>query len=408
MGERTRNRSFNTPYVNPEAFQVLASDGSIYATLPGFMTVSNVTVETMMDVVTSDYFRRSNNGEIINSDMNQVKDVKQYAKFSVDMERRVGSLIYRTNGTMCDPNLPLLTLPAVPSEDAGLISQAVTEAHADVNVRDVDLTVMAAELGESVRLIHDIGHRFLKIYKAFRKFNLKAMRGLISPKEVRNVWLEYRYGIRPLYYDLKGIHKYLQRHGEVAKRYTARSNPKSETSSGKSVGSYTVETPLNTGNFLPFTTSYERWTEQNISVRAGVLYAVEFSSALAKQLALLGIDRPLSSGWDLIPFSFIVDWFVGIGPFIASWEPKPGCNTLASWTVCCREARSVTHVTSIIPKSGITGWSNFSVTSLNDITRVSRIVDRKANPSLPPLPTSALKLNAAKLLDLAAIFLRFK
>lgn len=406
--QRQRNRSYLTPTTNPEARTYNASTGALTGTIPGYVTTSTNVVEEMTDVVTSNYFRLSNRGDILNHNMSQIKDVTKSAVFSINLERRAGTSIYASNGLMDVPSMPLKVLPSVPPEDPGMVEQAITEAHAKVKVSDFDLTVMAAELGESVRLIHDVGRRFLKVYKAVRKVNLKAMRGLLSSEELRNLWLMYRYGIRPLYYDLKGVHKYLSRHGKLAKRHTARANPKSESQSGKVVGSYTVQVPLNTTNYLPFTTTYEQWTEQNLSVRAGVLYVTEFSGALTEQLALLGVDRPLSSAWDLLPFSFIADWFIGIGPFIASWEPKPGCGVLASWTVSAREAKTCNHVTGIVPKSGMTGWNKFSVMSLVPATRSVRMVRRQADPALPMLPSSALKLDPAKLLDLAAIFLRLK
>lgn len=410
MAERYRSRSYTTSLAYPPYYTYLTSNGVLVSVSTPYVSYLASFVENMTDVSTPQFVTRSRQGDVLNNGMIQNKDVTERLKFFCDLKRVSGTNTYELIGTCYATVIPLLAVPGVPPSDAGLISQAITEAHARVKVADLDLTVMAAELGETVRLIHDVGCRFLRIYKAFRKHNYRAIRKMASLEATRQLWLEYRYGMRPLYFDLRGVYNYLRRWGDVAPRYTARAKPEVLSSSAKTSGSVTVPVPPNTGNLLDLTATYERWTEQNISVRAGVLYAVEFSNALTKQLALLGIDRPLDSAWDLIPFSFVVDWFIGIGPFIASWEPKPGCNTLASWYTECREAKAVTQVTSLTPRTALSGWKRGNTTLLgNGIAHRSvKVVTRVANPPLPYLPSWSVKLNAAKLIDLAAIFLHLQ
>lgn len=408
--QRYRQRSVETRHVNPTLHAVNATTGAFIADYEKEVQ-SSLAAADMTDVVTPQYLKRSREGQVFCNGMTQNIDLTQRMKYFCDLENVAGTTRYLMNGVACDVSLPLLTVPALPSLDAGLVSQAITEANANVKVADVDLMVMAAELDESVRLLHSIGRRFLKVYRAFRRFNFKALRkmrqGRISDQEaLRQAWLEYRYGIRPIYYDLKGIYKYLKRHGELAARHTARASADSVTSSS-TTSSYAGIYPYPNGTMCRLKVYYDRWTEQSQTVRAGVLYATEFSNAFTKRLALLGVDRPMSSAWDLIPFSFIVDWFVSIGPFVASWEPKPGCNMLASWSVVTREAKAVTKVTSIVPYY-TTGWVKCDTNPLEDSYHSVKLVERTANPALPYLPSLNVKLSAAKLLDLAGIFLRLK
>lgn len=406
MPTRFRSRSYTVPCVFPQVQNWSYPAGQLISTLPAYIGNVETVVETMADVVTPKFKRLSQEGSILNNEMTQNKDITSLARIYFDLERISGNTRYTVMGNAYLHGLPLLATPGVPALDSSLVDQAITEAHAKVKLADVDLTVMAVEMGETLRLIHSTGRKFLKIYKGIRKFNARAIRDAISISAVRDQWLEYRYGMRPLYYDLRGVYNYLKRWGKVAPRYTARSNPSVLTASGKSTGSLTAYVIPSSGAFT-FTVSYERWTEQSQTVRAGVLYAVDFSDAFTKQLALLGVDRPLSSAWDLIPFSFVADWFIGIGPFIASWEPKPGCNMLASWYTATRQASAITKV--IGATLQYPPWVKSNLTFLTrESRRDVKVVNRKVNPSLPVLPSFAIKLNPAKLLDLAAIFLRLK
>jgi len=348
MPTRFRSRSYAVPCVFPPLQSWRYPSGELLTTFPAYVGTQESVVETMADVVTPKFKRLSQDGAVLNNEMTQNKDVTTKARIYFDLDRYSGNTRYTAMGNGYLHGLPLLTTPDVPALDSSLVDRAITEAHANVSLADVDLTVMALEMSETLRLIHSTGRKFLKIYKGIRRFNKRVLRDLISVQAVREQWLEYRYGMRPLYYDLRGVYNYLKRWGKVAPRYTARSNPSTLTASSKTTGSMTAYV-IPSSNAFAFTVSYERWTEQSQTVRAGVLYAVDFSNAFTKQLALLGVDRPLSSAWDLIPFSFIADWFIGIGPFIASWEPKPGCNMLASWYTATRKASAITRVIGAVP-----------------------------------------------------------
>lgn len=194
---------------------------------------------------------------------------------------------------------------------------------------------------------------------------------------------------------------------ELAPRYTVRASSSVPVENAYTSGSNMIYVPTASSNSLALRAYWRRWTETKFTVRAGVLYNVAFSTELAKKLALLGVDRPMSSAWDLIPYSFIVDWFIGIGPFIASWEPKPGCNRLASWSVITQEFWEKLRFTSLVPYYP-GNWYGYQTTPLSDGYRHVKEVTRYANPSTPVLPSINVKLNAAKLLDLAALFLKQK
>jgi len=45
------------------------------------------------------------------------------------------------------------------------------------------------------------------------------------------------------------------------------------------------------------------------------------------------------TAWELIPFSFVVDWFVNFGDYIQALTPKLGIKGLSSWTTVIKETK---------------------------------------------------------------------
>jgi hypothetical protein len=223
-------------------------------------------------------------------------------------------------------------------------------------------------------------------------------------KNVREQYLEYRYGLRPLYYELKGVHDYLK--NEICHdRQTSRgySNVQEVVNQDVVIMDTYVE---------PWTTvpraliTFSRDNTVDVTCRAGELYNYQFSGNIHKFIAELGVDRPISSVWELVPFSFMIDWFWRCGDTFRAWEPKPGCKTLASWLVTTEKS-----VSTIIP-TGITYTdigSRVTVDNSELTTPTAAVLQkitktRMPNPELSVFPPTNVRLDLAKLTDMAAIF----
>lgn len=46
----------------------------------------------------------------------------------------------------------------------------------------------------------------------------------------------------------------------------------------------------------------------------------------------LGLTNPASIAWELVPFSFVVDWFGTVGEFLASWTDFDGLEFIQPMT----------------------------------------------------------------------------
>lgn len=364
--------------------------------------------DEMWDTPTPRFYTRSKNGEVICNYMKQQKAVTILPLWASTRTWQYRDYPNIVTDHWMSPQWPtFLELPGEPEplSYGYLEQQAVTEANANIGADKLDLITTIGELDETVRTIVSAGIKAVKVFKALRKFNLRAIREKITKKNVREQYLEFRYGLRPTYYDLKQAHDYL-RGKQVHNRQTARGE--------RSVEDIVEEDLiLHPSRYvLPWSTEplarmyFRRQSSVKVSSRAGCLYSFQFEDNMSKVLAELGVDRPISSLWELVPFSFMIDWFANVGNHIRAWEPKPHCSTLASWvtTTYSRISRLTlldcsfyfTNSSYHVLKSE---FQKDATATLEAFTRM-----RVPNPPLNIFPTVDVHLSTAKLLDMVAIY----
>lgn len=76
------------------------------------------------------------------------------------------------------------------------------------------------------------------------------------------------------------------------------------------------------------TSNYKHTYSGNVVARAGVLYDFQFSLGTSFGLHLHEVPSTL---WELVPGSFVWDWWFNTGKYIRAITPKIGVRTLASW-----------------------------------------------------------------------------
>jgi hypothetical protein len=204
----------------------------------------------------------------------------------------------------------------------GLLTQASTQAASNVRAPIFDGLVFVAELNETMRFLRNpIGGwvRFLEYAKRQKRRNSR-LDGTKVIDFISSNWLAYRYAVRPLVFDtinlIDAVNKTIE--GQEPKRFTARgtaSDAGSESYTGLS-SSYAANVRLNTS------------TSRNVSVRAGILYE---SKAGADNFGTSLYRIPVAL-WEVVPFSFVVDWFINIGDYVGAISPKVGVKVLGSWT----------------------------------------------------------------------------
>jgi hypothetical protein len=76
------------------------------------------------------------------------------------------------------------------------------------------------------------------------------------------------------------------------------------------------------GNFP----AYNVWQTKIVSKRVKARYYVR--NAGMKQLAQIGITNPALLVWELIPYSFVVDWMIPVGDWLSSLDALVGVEDL--------------------------------------------------------------------------------
>jgi hypothetical protein len=142
----------------------------------------------------------------------------------------------------------------------------------------------------------------------FKELGIKKRTVRKSASDMGGLWLEYSFGWKPLVDDIYSAVNVIQR-PFPCKRCKGRA---------KGLYATTVWHPN-----LPYSTGYDEYTwktmyhlEANVSV----------SNWVAWRANELGLINPLSIAWEVVPFSFVVDWFVPIGNYLQSLTDFVGLN----------------------------------------------------------------------------------
>lgn len=374
---------------------------------------------SMTDELTVNFYRRSARGEVIVNPMTQTFTEITREPISSWNERRrrwrvqgcqgLPVNIPYQGGWWVGPRSPTILLGAeFPAATSGMTLDqakaiAVTAAYAKANEQDVEGLVILAEGQKTIHSITSITGRLIKILRMIKRANVKGLSKEFSPKELSNRWMEGRYAIRPLVKDMCDVVKAIKRdRTDKPRRRTYRSSV--------SDSSHVVVPDVVTYSYSDYWKIHaSKRTDRTMTVRSGVLSALEEIS----EATIWGLNQPFTAMWELVPFSFVVDWFLNVGKTIASWTPRYGIRALASWVTVEETVLSAIHC--IGGQLGTWGtspydpyiWENSFSCAGGSITKVVKTKTRVANPNRSILPTWQVRLDAAKLLDLAIMAKRF-
>lgn len=152
---------------------------------------------------------------------------------------------------------------------------------------------------------------------SLRKYIYKSARAL-AREGIDNVaarkYLEYVYGWKPLVSDIYGIIALMKDEGK--KSLLLSSHGSSKQQGNPKIQSYT---DISGKSKTDFTSSNE-----DVLVRTNVWSRLDPNWTGARSLNQLGLLNPLSLAWELVPWSFVVDWVVPIGPVLQALTAPAG------------------------------------------------------------------------------------
>lgn len=258
------------------------------------------------------------------------------------------------------------------TSDDPSVQLAVAAFYSRISNLKVNMAQVYAERQKTIDLVAKSCKQLAVWYRSLRRGRNPFTGETCNGRNASNLWLQYAYGWTPLVSDvysamdaLKGV------------------EPKLKLSLSRRANGAELEVKQSGYGYVQ---GHRVLNEVHVSSRSSCrttvsgLFEIKDPSLLTANY--VGLTNPALLVWELLPYSFVVDWFLPIGAWLES------LNALAGLSV--REA-SITR-TNVINWSGmsklaLTGSYQSKATSVCDINQVSKCKKRELGlPSLP-LPT---------------------
>lgn len=217
--------------------------------------------------------------------------------------------------------------PVLPEVD---FTDVVNELIADalgVMPAQVNLLVNAAEFAQLRTLVPSL----LQGIGSLFTWGVRQKLGKKSVKQITGAHLAYSFGLAPLISDFRSLFAIRSKVASRMKQLTQRNGKAIRISKSSRLfeSSSTYAAKYGWSNDTQFTETGEWQCTTQCYVSAAVTGFFSGNSEAQARLwaSALGLSTPLQTMWELIPFSFVVDWFIPIGNTFMRLENKLGLNT---------------------------------------------------------------------------------
>jgi hypothetical protein len=357
---------------------------------------SNGTWKFMRDRVVPGFEVKSARGELYNNPMYRSRETRQISSTGGTFYKTVNGKKYWVEQlgyahVLALPSsglIPSLFPSAPPMPISALQSMAATQALSRVKPVEYEGLVALAELRETLgylrnpfktgmKLAGSLEKRVAPIRSRYIRNNMEKMSELRSRqhanivKNLEDLYLEFRYGVRPLIKDVEDLLLAVQAEHKVPERQTFRSDKFTDEYSDslfrRETGTYSSQDVYYT---------YDR----SVEVRVGLLY--EYTrDPFSSEYFGFGIDRLPIAVWEATPLSFISDWFFNLGEFIAAVTPSAGMSRRCAWTTTI-----IKHtLTQSVSNASYTGYPTRTIDSSGTNTYEFESYNRSPTISTPSI-----------------------
>lgn len=201
-------------------------------------------------------------------------------------------------------------------------NEAVTKALNEIANQKAMLGENLATLGMTARLFSGKALALANLLKAARsrkdlqRFWYKSYRDLMREgvdRRLARLYLEYVYGFKPLMEDLYGLSELMKEESNKTLILSGRGKSRRRGS-----GPDSPWTP-STGS-----TMRREQCRYNHTVRTKLFARIDPNWQGARSLNQLGLLNPFGLAWELVPWSFVVDWLLPIGPVLNALSAPAG------------------------------------------------------------------------------------
>lgn len=220
----------------------------------------------------------------------------------------------------------------IPGANSALERRATSSALLKLKNQSINFGVAFGEYKETAELVSSVATRIAKGVRAFRNKNPRSWGQVVknqtsaaingrkgSPRGsgIPNAWLELQYGWNPLMSDVN----------------SAASSLSSSASSGHPFRCHVKGRAKNDLSSTSWGTASSAANSGLLRVRSGQEFCLvradyELASPLLATISSLGLTNPLEIVWELVPYSFVVDWFLPVGNWLSTMDADFGWRFL--------------------------------------------------------------------------------
>lgn len=250
----------------------------------------------------------------------------------------------------------------------------------DVRKRLTKIVGRTSKPSRQTALQHDAAMRKLGLLKGSAK----------QAREVGSVWLEVQYGWKPLLSDIYGSCE------AIAKTYHEK-RPYIVTSSASAEAAFSNVPGFARSNGSSLQSQRWKW-----NMDESCRYVVQFAEdePILTALASTGLTNPALLAWELLPYSFVIDWFLPVGNYLQQLEYARGLKFVSgtfsrkvraagvsSWTVSNPNPNGTVYNTFDYPigwtlyeksRSKLTSWPYQDFPSFQPKLGVERVLNATA------------------------------
>jgi len=372
-----------------------STNGVITAQADGIMNIATES-RTESRVNTPNFFTLKKSSRPVNP--YTMTELQDYTRYGYQRVESLDDPLTKTIYTWVGPTQWFFSTPAADlSYDPSVRSLAFKRLRDEMGNDPFNIAVDLVQFRQTTNMIAANALRIVRSYTALKRGNFsrainevfdnrppKFRKGEAPSAEqsLANNWLELQYGWKPLLNDIDE----LIRHTHL----TYRADLRVVRGTAKSVS--TTSTPLLGPLFATFTTVPlfefgQRVTQKATNVKIGMRYKV--SDPDQAFLAQTGFTNPVNLAWELIPFSFVADWFLPIGPYLESLSAFEGLTFVDGF-----ETRFVreTQTTNVVVNT-VKGTAPFrvAVKARMGTDRVSVNLTRLKLTTFPEIPSAQFK-----------------
>lgn len=299
------------------------------------------------------------------------------------------------SGDILAQHYALESISLAPTWDSSREKAMLARAYAGIAKPDAEVGVMLGEANQTLQMIRNplqgVGNlvkKWLKPTSKKTKRNKRARNAMDLEDRLANSWLMYRYGILTGMSDVDALRRSYTKDvsdmGTPLRRSTASwtSSRTSNSTSKATIGVFTINVDTQ------ITTS--------VKTSAGCYYRFLLSDDnSARNLGVSPLDIPAVM-WELVPYSFVADWVLGVSDWIRNSIPNPKVRYEGNYV-------SQVDVSSTLRSAGqaILAWTGKPAEgSAGSFYTQKSTLMRMAHLPVPDVPVPTIEvLNLARSLD---------